>query len=145
MFFVIPMGARTCIGTTDTRVDTPYTHVTDEDRQFVLDNVNAHLRLPQPLAKKDIIAERCGVRPLAVKGNAAGGDFLQLSRKHAVEVDQRRRHISIFGGKHTDCLNVGDEISVEVAGLGVTIPTPNIGGTASRRLRCAGSSSTGPG
>ena len=24
MFFVIPMGARSCIGTTDTRVDTPY-------------------------------------------------------------------------------------------------------------------------
>ena len=125
MFFVIPMGARTCIGTTDTMVDSPFTHVTDEDRDFVLRNVNAHLRLPEPLAKKDIIAERCGVRPLAVKGQAgAGRDFLQLSRKHAVEVDSSRRHISIFGGKHTDCINVGDEISDVVAKLGVAIPYP---------------------
>ena len=125
MFFVIPMGARTCIGTTDTRVDTPYTHVTDDDRQFILDNVNAHLRLPEPLAKKHIIAERCGVRPLAVRGEAAAGkDFLQLSRKHAIETDDSRRHISIFGGKHTDCLNVGDEISAAVGRLGIPVPYP---------------------
>lgn len=124
MFFVIPMGARTCIGTTDTRVDTPYTHVTDDDRQFILENVNAHLRLPEPLARKDIIAERCGVRPLAVKGDAGGRDFLQLSRKHAVEIDHGRRHISIFGGKHTDCINVGDEISDAVGHLGIPLPYP---------------------
>ena len=46
--------------------------MTDEDRQFILDNVNAHA-VPEPLAKKHIIAERCGVRPLAVKGEAAAG------------------------------------------------------------------------
>ena len=124
MFFVIPMGARTCIGTTDTPVNTPYTHVTDEDRQFILDNVNAHLRLPQPLAKTHIVAERCGVRPLAVKGEATTGDFLQLSRKHAVEIDHGRLHISIFGGKHTDCLNVGNEISDAVFRLGIPVPYP---------------------
>ena len=124
MFFVIPMGARTCIGTTDTRVDTPFTHVTDEDRQFILDNVNVHLKLKEPLSRHNIIAERCGVRPLAVKGEAGAGDFLQLSRKHAVEIDHGRRHISIFGGKHTDCLNVGDEISDAVGHLGVPVPYP---------------------
>ena len=124
MFFVIPMGARTCIGTTDTRVGTPFTHVTDEDRQFILDNVNVHLKLKEPLSRHNIIAERCGVRPLAVKGEAGAGDFLQLSRKHAVEIDHGRRHISIFGGKHTDCLNVGDEISDAVGHLGVPVPYP---------------------
>ncbi|NBX57791.1 MAG: FAD-dependent oxidoreductase, partial [Gammaproteobacteria bacterium] len=66
MFFVIPMGARSVIGTTDTRVDAPETSVTPEDRRFVLDNINKRLRLDRPLTEADVIAERCGVRPLAV-------------------------------------------------------------------------------
>jgi glycerol-3-phosphate dehydrogenase len=125
LFFVIPMGARTCIGTTDSPVDTPYTHVTDEDRGFVLDNINKRLDLKKPLSKDDIIAERCGVRPLAIRGDAgAGRDFLQLSRKHAVDINHAEKHLSIFGGKHTDCVNVGDEISGYVAHLGVNLPYP---------------------
>lgn len=125
LFFVIPMGARTCMGTTDTLVDSPYTEVTDEDRDFVLDNINQRLDLPKPLTKDDIIAERCGVRPLAVKGEAGGGrDFLHLSRKHAIDIDRTAKHITIFGGKHTDCVNVGDEVSAYVGQMGITIPYP---------------------
>ena len=71
LFFVIPMGPKTCIGTTDTQVADPHTKVTAEDRQFILDNVNQLLDLPKALTQADIIAERCGVRPLAIKG--AGG------------------------------------------------------------------------
>jgi glycerol-3-phosphate dehydrogenase len=125
LFFAIPMGARTCVGTTDTRVDSPYTHVTDEDRDFVLSNINKHLKLAKPLTRDDIIAERCGVRPLAVKqAGDDNRDFLQLSRKHAVDVNHAQRHISIFGGKHTDCVNVGDEISDCVGHMGIPIPFP---------------------
>ncbi|WP_394839790.1 FAD-dependent oxidoreductase [Pendulispora rubella] len=124
-FFVIPMGPRSCIGTTDTRVDRPETHVTAEDRRFVLDNINKRLKLKKPLTEADIIAERCGVRPLAVTSTGNGGtDWTQLSRKHAIEVDRERRHISIFGGKLTDCLNVGEEIAEEVQSLGVSFPYP---------------------
>ena len=43
LFFAIPMANRTCIGTTDTRVVDPVTAVTDEDRDFVLSNINAAL------------------------------------------------------------------------------------------------------
>ena len=81
LFFVIPMGPRTCIGTTDTRVETPAAHVTDEDRRFVLDNINKRLHLPAPLTEKDVIAERCGVRPLAVAVDGGGrktADWTQL-------------------------------------------------------------------
>jgi len=128
LFFVIPMGARTCIGTTDTRVDRPEVEVTPEDRRFVLDNINKRLRLKRPLADRDIIAERCGVRPLVVstlpQKGADGGrhDWMQLSRKHAIEVDAARGHLTIFGGKLTDCLNVGEEICAEVQRLGVALP-----------------------
>lgn len=125
LFFAIPMGPRTCIGTTDTRVDSPDVQVTNEDRQFVLDNINKRLDLDKPLTLDDIIAERCGVRPLVVSGEASEDtDFLQLSRKHAVEVHAQHRHINIFGGKLTDCVNVGDEISRAVADLGIEVPLP---------------------
>lgn len=123
LFFVIPMGPRTCIGTTDTRVESPISHVTDEDRRFVLDNINKRLSLPKPLTMNDVIAERCGVRPLAVSGAGKGtSDWMQLSRKHVVEVDAAQKHVSIFGGKLTDCLNVGEEIAEAVRGLGVALP-----------------------
>jgi glycerol-3-phosphate dehydrogenase len=125
LFFVIPMGTRTCIGTTDTRVESPDTHVTDEDRAFVLSNINKRLTLPEPLTEADLIAERCGVRPLAVRGGAEGEtDWLSLSRKHVIEVSEADRHVSIFGGKLTDCINVGEEVCQHVRRLGVTLSDP---------------------
>jgi glycerol-3-phosphate dehydrogenase len=89
LFFAIPMANRTCIGTTDTPVEDPVTQVTDDDRDFVLSNINARLDLSPPLTRKDIIA-----------------------------------HISIFGGKLTDCINVGDEISDCVSRLGLKVSRP---------------------
>ncbi|MEA3643879.1 MAG: FAD-dependent oxidoreductase, partial [Lamprobacter sp.] len=168
LFFVIPMGVRTCIGTTDTRVERPFTEVTNEDRDFVLENINKRLNLERPLTRADIIAERCGVRPLVVKrapntavggsdvsihssagnghgaegggngaadeetaengktgdGDAAEGerDWMQLSRKHEIDVDRGHAHVSIYGGKLTDCVNVGNEVSEIAAELGIELP-----------------------
>lgn len=127
LFFVIPMGVRTCVGTTDTRVDSPYVGVTEEDRQFVLDNINKRLNLPRPLRREDIIAERCGVRPLGIKRGKAGGetrDWLQMSRRHEIDVNPETAHLSIFGGKLTDCVNVGNEVSSIVSRLGVALSYP---------------------
>lgn len=125
LFFAIPLGARSCIGTTDTRIDEMPPRTTDEDRQFILDNINTKLRLETPLSHADILAERCGARPLAVSKAAqtASGatDWTALSRKHIVETDAEKRQITIFGGKLTDCLNVGDELVAEVARLGVPL------------------------
>jgi len=135
LFFVIPMGPRTCIGTTDTPATDESVRVTPEDRRFILDNINSRLRLPKPLTEADIIAERCGVRPLALSGNGkskskgkageATKDWMQLSRKHAIEVNDGS--ISVFGGKLTDCLNVGEEVFREVVRLGVTAKYPASG------------------
>ncbi|MEE4377131.1 MAG: glycerol-3-phosphate dehydrogenase/oxidase [Candidatus Competibacteraceae bacterium] len=126
LFFVIPMGGHTCIGTTDTRVEQPETQVTDEDIDFVLNNINKRVKLDRPLGRDDIIATRCGVRPLAVETNdSAGRDFLQLSRKHAIDADLDTHTLSIFGGKLTDCINVGDEVCDLVRKMDVAIPYPN--------------------
>ena len=125
LFFAIPMGMRTCVGTTDTRVESPDVAVTEADRDFVLDNINKRLDLPTPLTRADIIAERCGVRPLVVKADgvaADGEDWLQMSRRHQIDVNPATAHLSVFGGKLTDCINVGDEIAGHVAALGVALP-----------------------
>jgi glycerol-3-phosphate dehydrogenase len=66
------------------------------------------------------------VRPLVVADGGNGGrDWMQLSRKHAIETDAQRAHVSIFGGKLTDCLNVGEEICADVQRLGVVLPFPD--------------------
>ncbi len=122
LFFVIPMGPKTCIGTTDTQVDTPEAEVTEEDRQFVLKNVNRLLKLERPLTTDDVIAERCGVRPLALKGRDGVADWVKLSRRHAIDTNAADHHLSIFGGKLTDCINVGDEVADIVGGFGIDIP-----------------------
>ena len=123
LFFVIPMGPKTCIGTTDTPAGGPEVEVTREDRRFVLDNINTRLRLPRPLGEGDIVAERCGVRPLVVDAGGDGvRDWMQLSRRHVLETNAGERHVTIFGGKLTDCLNVGEEICVEARRLGVALP-----------------------
>ena len=119
------MGPKTCIGTTDTQVEKPESYVTEDDRRFVLDNVNALLSLDNPITEQDIIAERCGVRPLAIEGTGGKADWVKLSRKHAIDKDEANHYLSIFGGKLTDCINVGDEVAQLVNGFGVTYPHPN--------------------
>lgn len=124
LFYVIPMGHRSVIGTTDTRVDRPETHVTEEDRDFLLEQINARLRRSHPLTVDDVIAERCGVRPLVVTkdaGRTDDKDWTSLSRRHAIDVDRRHRVVTIFGGKLTDCLNVGEEVAAAVSGLGLPL------------------------
>ncbi|NNC91155.1 MAG: glycerol-3-phosphate dehydrogenase/oxidase [Acidimicrobiia bacterium] len=124
LFYVIPMGRRSVIGTTDTRVDTPYTRVTDEDRDFLLGQINARLDLDVPLTSADVIAERSGVRPLVVKRGGSDQtevDWTKLSRKHEIELDRPRQVITVFGGKLTDCLNVGEEVAEAVETLGVPL------------------------
>jgi glycerol-3-phosphate dehydrogenase len=125
LFFVIPMGPRSCIGTTDTPVEHPEVDITPADRQFVLDNINKRLRLARPLGPEDVIAERCGVRPLVVGvGERGNGDWTQLSRRHVVETDRARAHVTIFGGKLTDCLNVGEEVCGVLQAQGLVLPHP---------------------
>ena len=135
LFYVIPMGRRSVIGTTDTRVDTPFTEVTDADVDFLLGQINDRLDLDAPLSRADIIAERTGVRPLVVSASAgrrrwfrrsdpadhAEVDWTKLSRRHAVETDRERGIVTVFGGKLTDCLNVGEEVAAEIESLGVPL------------------------
>ena len=126
LFYVLPMGDRSMIGTTDTRVNDPHTEVTQDDIDFVLRQINAQLELEEPITPDQIVSSRCGVRPLVVESVAEGAvaDWHQLSRKHVIEADPRRRVVTVLGGKLTDCLNVGQELLVELKRLGHSVHKP---------------------
>lgn len=124
LFYVIPMANRSVIGTTDTRTSDPNEGVTDDDRYFLLKQINARLDLATPLTTDDIISERCGVRPLVAVDDGddrSDVDWTALSRKHEIEVDRTKRVVSVFGGKLTDCLNVGDEVVEAIAETGMAV------------------------
>lgn len=127
LFFMVPMGSHTSIGTTDTRVDTETVEPTEADIDFLLSNANALLALENPLTKDDVIATRCGVRPLVVRRNADVGhaEWTALSRRHEIDVHRDRKLLSIYGGKLTDCLNVGEEVAGIVESFGVTLDHSN--------------------
>ncbi|MDZ8118269.1 glycerol-3-phosphate dehydrogenase/oxidase [Pontiella agarivorans] len=122
LFFMIPMGNRTCIGTTDTRTDTENADSTDDDVQFLLDNANRLLQLKQPLTQENVIARRCGVRPLVVHKEDAvtEGEWTSLSRKHEIDVQPDKNMFSIYGGKLTDCINIGNEAAELITSFGLT-------------------------
>lgn len=126
-FFALPMEDRTAIGTTDTVTEDPLEGVSEEDRQYLLDNANKRLSCDPPLTADDIIAERVGVRPLAMERSGEVGevDWLKMSRRHVLEITDGGSHMTLFGGKLTDCLNVGDEIAEAVSKAGVKLPTPD--------------------
>ena len=124
LFYVIPMGRRSVIGTTDTRVRTPTKEVRPEDREFLLKQINDRLDLETPLTVDDIIAERCATRPLVVSatdGDQDDVEWTSLSRKHEIDVDHAKNVVTIFGGKLTDCLNVGEEVADAVGELGIKL------------------------
>jgi glycerol-3-phosphate dehydrogenase len=126
LFYVLPMGERSSIGTTDTRMDAPTIEVTDDDVVFLLEQINARLDLEEPLTTDDVVSTRGGVRPLVVEasaGDTRSEDWTKLSRKHVVEVNHERKLISVLGGKLTDCLNVGYEMIDYVGEFGVELST----------------------
>ncbi len=123
LFYILPMHDRTVIGTTDTTAQDASVEVTDEDREFLLAQANRCLNLEIPITKADIIAERCGVRPLVTKNKSEieKVDWISLSRKHVVELKANQKAISIFGGKITDCINIGNEVVHAAKKLGIAI------------------------
>ena len=126
LFYVLPMGDRSMIGTTDTRVQKPETKTDKDDIEFVLRQINAQLELAEPITEDQIVSNRSGVRPLVVENGESGNnqDWHALSRKHAIEANRDKRVVTILGGKLTDCLNVGEEVIDELKGFGVKLDDP---------------------
>ena len=66
------------------------------------------------------------MRPLVVTGGASDDDddWLNLSRKHEIEVDKEKQFVSIFGGKLTDCVIIGEEVVDILQELSIEVQVP---------------------
>lgn len=96
--FVVPMGGKTYIGTTDTDYDGPIDdpQCTPEDVAYLLNAMN--VSISPPLSETDVLGTWAGLRPL-VK-SATSERTADLSRHHKV-VTSASGVVSVTGGKLT--------------------------------------------
>jgi glycerol-3-phosphate dehydrogenase len=109
--FVVPMGGKTYIGTTDTDYDGPVDdpQCTPEDVAYLLRAMNASLETP--LTEADVTGTWAGLRPL-VK-SATTERTADLSRHHAVK-RSASGVISVTGGKLTTYRRMAEDTVDEI-------------------------------
>jgi glycerol-3-phosphate dehydrogenase len=117
MFFIIPLGAYSLIGTTDTeyRGDLDEVYAQKDEVDYLL--TESKRILPgMNLAKESILYTYAGIRPLAFSGTSES----KISRKHRVIKEGRSgRIITIAGGKLTTYRNMAkDTVNAVCKALG---------------------------
>ncbi len=108
MFFIIPLGACSLIGTTDTKYngDLDEVHADADDVDYLL--TESRRILPRMnLTKESVLYSYAGIRPLAFSGRSES----KISRKHRVIQEGRNnRIITIAGGKLTTYRNMAKDV-----------------------------------
>lgn len=108
----VPWGPVAMWGPTETAIDDADQGfvATPEDVRFLLEQRDRCLSVES--RKEDILALRCGVRPLAVKADYHKNVYpLELSRRFRIATDSERPWISTYGGKLTGCTLLADKIA----------------------------------
>jgi glycerol-3-phosphate dehydrogenase len=108
VFFSIPWGEQTYIGTTDTdfQGDPGEAAATSEDVDYVL-GASAFYFPDAALTRADVISTWAGVRPLICE--EAAGNESSVSREHLIRLDEDGL-ITIAGGKLTTYRRMGAEV-----------------------------------
>jgi glycerol-3-phosphate dehydrogenase len=137
--FVIPWGAVTIVGTTDTPYDGPLDdpRADDDEVDYLLEAVNS--AAARPLERGDVVGVWAGLRPLIAGGGRRTAD---LSRRHRVE--EAHGLVTVMGGKLTTYRRMAeDAVDVAVARvLGGEAPRSR---TRTLRLRAAAGVEPPPG
>ena len=126
----IPWGPVELWGPTEDSIHEPEEGMiaSPEDVGFLLD-LRAR-RLRDAGSKDEIVALRCGVRPLAVPTGSRGGGYpLDLSRRPRIAADDERPWVSVYGGKLTGC---GETAGRAVRRLRRYLPPPDARGPRGR-------------
>lgn len=113
---LVPWGPISLWGPTETLVAccTEGFTVDPRDIRFLLTHAGRHLQ--QPVAVKDIVSVRCGVRPLAVQQSYRKQRYpLTLSRNHQIAIDKQLPWVSFYGGKLTNCMAVARALQCHIA------------------------------
>jgi len=108
LFFVIPWGEVSLIGTTDTddRADADQVTATAADIDYLLDESARHLQ-GEPLRREQILASFSGLRPLI---SEAVQRESKVSREHRI-FEHGSGLVSIGGGKYTTYRAVAAEVA----------------------------------
>jgi glycerol-3-phosphate dehydrogenase len=107
LFFVIPWGELSLIGTTD--IDHPgdpdAVSASEEEIAYLLSETGRHLRIAPP-RRQEVVASFAGLRPLLLAGGSVGS----ASREHRIFISATGL-ISIGGGKYTTYRAVAAQVA----------------------------------
>lgn len=108
LFFVIPWGELSLIGTTDIdfRADPDTTEPTQDDIDYLLSETSRQLNR-EPLQRDDVISAFAGLRPLVTDTQARTS---RIPREHHIFHDSSGL-ISVGGGKYTTYRSLAAEVS----------------------------------
>ncbi|XP_013049111.1 glycerol-3-phosphate dehydrogenase, mitochondrial [Anser cygnoides] len=99
VIFFLPWEKMTIAGTTDSPTDvTPHPIPTEEDINFILNEVRNYLSVDVEVRRGDVLAAWSGIRPLVTDPNSK--DTQSISRNHVVTVSDSGL-VTIAGGKWT--------------------------------------------
>jgi glycerol-3-phosphate dehydrogenase len=120
MFFIIPLGAYSLVGTTDTKYggDLDEVHADRSDVDYLL-NESRRILPGLDITYQSILYTYAGVRPLAFSGKSES----KISRKHRVIKEGRTGNIiTIAGGKLTTYRNMAkDAVDAACKALGTKV------------------------
>jgi len=110
-----PWGPVAVWASTDTAHPDPAeaARVAPEDVWALLEEYNRHFRPRRSAA--DVLSVRVGVRALPVPAAGVTPDVRGLTRHHRIHRDSHRPWVTIYGGKLSGCLGLGQQVTAEVA------------------------------
>ncbi|KAJ8352222.1 hypothetical protein SKAU_G00236980 [Synaphobranchus kaupii] len=118
VIFFLPWEKMTIAGTTDTPTNvTAHPIPTEEDINFILNEVRHYLSSDVEVRKGDVLAAWCGIRPLVTDPNSK--DTQSICRNHIVNVSDSGL-VTIAGGKWTTYRSMAEETlneAISVHGL----------------------------
>lgn len=111
IFFVVPWGSATLVGTTDTPHEAPPCRVHAERGDIDYLRAECEAKFRMTVGEADILNTKAGLRPLVRPKRMKNSNFLELSRDHKVWADARARVSALWGGKYTDAFAMGRELA----------------------------------
>ncbi len=111
IFFVVPWGEATLIGTTDTPFDGPPQRVRADAEDVEYLRAECEAKFKMKLETREILNTKAGLRPLLRPAKMGTEDFLALARDHKVWFDLKAGVTALWGGKYTSAFSMGEEIA----------------------------------
>ncbi len=128
VFFVVPWGAVTLVGTTDTPFEQGAQRVKPDATDIEYLRAECEAKFNLKLGVGDILNTKAGLRPLLrpAKNVDDRKNFLALARDHKVWSDSQSRLTCLWGGKYTNCFSMGEEIAATIPFAPSHTPTNEI-------------------